>query len=107
MRGSLPQVVQATLNFLSGAAGTERFQFRRLLARDGFIDVKNVRRFLLDHKIVHADDDLLLSLHRSLILIGRLGNFFLWIPALDGLDHPAYRVELAEVIEGAVLHLQR
>ena len=41
-----------------------------------------------------------------MILVTGLGNFFLRISALDGFDHAAHLVELIEVIEGAVFHVE-
>ena len=78
-----------------------------MLPRDAFVDVQRMRRFFLDDKLVHADDDFFLGLDGALVLVGSFGDFLLRITALDGLDHAAHGVQLAEVVEGSLFHLQR
>ena len=105
-RGFLERL-QRPPHFLIRAAGAQSLQFRRLLAAYRFVDVKNVRGFLFDDELIDADDDLFARLDRALVLVRGFGNFFLRISAFDGFDHAAHSVELAEVIEGAIFHLQR
>src|SRR5437660_6009419 len=104
--GSL-QRVETALHFVSGTAISKKFQFSRLLPRDALIDIKSIRRFFFYCELVHADDDLLFGFDGALILIRCLSDFFLRISALDGFDHAAHCVELAEIVQGTALHLKR
>src|SRR5215813_8638940 len=100
------QRLEASLNFFVGAALAKRPQFCGLVASDGFVDIKNLRRFFFNHEIVYTDDNFLVGLSGSLELISRLGNFLLRITALDRLHHSAHRVHLVEVVEGASFHIE-
>jgi hypothetical protein len=70
-------------------------------------DVKNVWRPLFDHKIIYSDSDLFVCLHCALVLVARLSNFFLRISPLDCFHHSTHLIELGEIIEGAVFHVER
>ena len=65
------------------------------------------RRRLVDHELVGADGDLLARFGGALELVAGLGDFLLRIALLDGRNHAAHRVELLEIIERAVLHVER
>jgi hypothetical protein len=43
----------------------------------------------------------------ALELVAGLGDFLLRIAALDGLHHAAHGVELVEVVERALFHVER
>ena len=62
---------------------------------------------LFHDEIVHADDDLFLSLDRLLILVRRILNFALRKSLLDRRDHSAHRVEPLEVFPAAFFHIER
>src|SRR5947208_3250298 len=78
-----------------------------MLPRDALIDIKSIRRLFFYCELVHADDDLLFGFDGPLILIRCLSDFFLRISALDGFDHAAHGVELAEIVQGTALHFKR
>ena len=101
------QGIQTPLYFFIRTACAQGFQLVRLLPGHAFIDVQRVRRFFFDDKFVRAYDDFFFGFDGALVLVGSFGNFFLRIAALDGFDHAAHGVQLAEVVEGALLHLQR
>src|SRR5258708_2618956 len=99
--------VQSPANLFIGSPSRQRRQLRRLLASDGLVNIENMRRFFFDGELVDAHSDFFFGLRRTLVLIRGLGNLLLRIAALDGLNHAAHGVELAEVVECTLLHLQR
>ena len=101
------QSIQTPLHFFVRAARAQGFQLCRLLPGHAFIDVQGVRRFFFDHEFVCAHDDFFFGFGGALVLVGSFGNFFLRIAALDGFDHAAHGVELAEIVEGALFHFER
>ena len=48
-----------------------------------------------------------IGLDSTLELIGRFGDFFLWITDFNGLDHASHGIQLVEVIESAFFHVER
>src|SRR5579885_3044666 len=56
---------------------------------------------------VDADDHGVAGLDGLLILIGRLLNLAMHVADLDGVEHPAHRVNLLDVVERALLDLAR
>src|SRR5207253_514924 len=73
---SFLQRVNAAADFVIAAAGAQLVQLFRLRALHRLVNVQNFRRRFLDGELVHADDDLLAVLHRTLVLVAGLGDFF-------------------------------
>src|SRR2546426_4846156 len=104
--GSL-QRAQTSVYFVIRTSFAQGGELSRLLPRDALIDIKSIRRLFFYCELVHADDDLLFGFDGPLILIRCLSDFFLRISALDGFDHAAHGVELAEIVQGTALHFKR
>ena len=97
---------EPALDFFIRAATAQGLKFFLLGARHRLTDVKNLRRSLFDDEIIHTDCDLLIGLDRPLVLVTRLSNLFLRVPTFDGLDHSAHLIELLEVFERALFHVE-
>src|SRR5580700_8066169 len=82
-------------------------QLGRLLPGDGLVNVENMRRFFVDHELVHAYSDLLFRLGGALELVGGLGDLLLGKPALDGFHHASHRMHLAKVVKRSLFHFER
>src|SRR5271165_2956732 len=106
LRRGLLQRIQRAEYLVMRSPSAQGFEFGRLLAGDRLADVEDVGRALFDHEFVDPDHYFFAGLDRALVLVGRLGDLFLRISALDRLYHAAHGIELAEVVPRAVFHLQ-
>src|SRR5580693_158875 len=70
------------------------------------VDIENVWRLFFDDELIRADNDFFFRLRGPLKLVGSLSDLFLRISPLNGFHHPAHRVQLTEIVERAVFHLQ-
>ena len=64
-------------------------------------------RLFFDDEVIHTYGDLFVRFGGTLVLVAGIGDFFLRISALDGLDHAPHPVEFFEVVEGALFHVER
>src|SRR4051812_11963478 len=93
----------------AGIAGPSYFvETSHLLPLYLRIDLEDRDRRLFCHEVrIDADDELLLRLHLLLEAEGRLGDLALRVAALNGLDHPAHRLDLLQVLVEPLLHALR
>ncbi len=98
---------QASLHFLIRPPGPQLPQLRHLGLLYLFADVEDLRRLLIDHMRIHADNDLLLRLHRALVRVTRSSDLLLRESRFDRSHHSAHRIQFVEVRECALLHIER
>src|SRR5439155_23537204 len=85
----------------------KRSKLFRLMFANGFVDQKDIdRRFPAHDELIHAADDLCLSLDRALVLIGCIVDLALRESSLDSGNHAAERIELVEILPATPLHVQ-
>ena len=84
----------------------KRVELLRLRQRHFFADVKSVWRRLFDYELVRPHGDLRFRFGGTLELVAGLGDFLLRETFFNGLDHAAHGVELVEIIEGPLLHVE-
>src|SRR5215813_3457842 len=77
---------------------TEPCQAGGLAMGHRFIDLQDLERLLRGDKVVDADHDFLFLVERLLVAIGSFRDFTLWVASLDGGDHPAHGVNLANIV---------
>ena len=105
LRGGGSKRLERAVHRLLRAPGAQMPQLGGLLVARFLADVEDLLRSLVDDVIIHADDDLFFLLDRALVGVAGLGDLLLREAVLDGLHHAAHRVQLAEILEGAVFHV--
>src|SRR5229473_927866 len=95
--------VEAAVDFGLGAIGAEPFQANGLALRHRLVNLKNLQRLFLSHKIVHADNNFFFFIDGYLVTIGGFGDFALRVAALDGGNHAAHGVDAIDVFPCATL----